>query len=95
MSSYTYNCVGVAVTSTYTIFTCGRLKLINLAVLLAYEWCITFGDEVNLFWRNKMSLATCLFVLNRYVPLMDQVMAWVNLVILSEEVRTLSAFVQG
>ena len=85
--------MGVAVTSTYTIFTCGRLKLINLAVLLAYEWCITFGDEVNLFWRNRLSLATCLFSLNRYLSLMFQVMGWLNFVVPSEEVSTLCIFV--
>ena len=65
----------------------------NVAALLAYEWCITFGDEVNLFWRNRMSLATCLYILNRYLPLWYKVIGWLNIVVLSEEVSTLCAFV--
>ena len=45
------------------------LTLIALAVLLLYEWIITFDEEVELFWRKKRSVATLLFLLNRYIPL--------------------------
>ena len=33
-----------------------------------FEWIITLGDEINLFWK-KFTLATILFILNRYIPL--------------------------
>ncbi|TBU26484.1 hypothetical protein BD311DRAFT_667451 [Dichomitus squalens] len=44
---------------------------ISLAItsLLAYEWVIGLGKEVNLFWREKVTGATVLFLLNRYAPL--------------------------
>ena len=33
-----------------------------------FEWIITLGDEIDLFWK-KFTLATILFILNRYIPL--------------------------
>ena len=35
-----------------------------------YEWVIGFGKEINLFWREKITAATVLFLLNRYAPLL-------------------------
>ena len=61
----------------------------TLTALLVYEWCITFSDEVNLFWKNKKSLATFIFLLNRYLPLIFEVVTWLDTVALSEEVRNL------
>ena len=37
--------------------------------LLVYEFLITFGQEVQLFWKGKWSGATILFFLNRYITL--------------------------
>ena len=93
MCRYIYNCIGVAVVSTYTTFIMEWDILMGLEALLAYEWCITFPDEVNLFWRNKKSLATWLFVLNRYLPLLYQTMLWVNDVVISEKVCTPCAYI--
>ena len=96
MYRYTLHCVVCAVIGTaYRIFNCERLELINLAALLAYEWCITFGDEVNFFWRNKLSLVTCLFALNRYSSLLYPVIGWLNFVVFTEEVSTLCISVVG
>ncbi|KAI0722683.1 hypothetical protein C8Q76DRAFT_793694 [Earliella scabrosa] len=39
------------------------------AGLLAYEYMITFDREVHLFWRQKITLASILFGINRYLPL--------------------------
>ena len=50
----------------------------TVLVLLVYEWIITLGSEVNLFWKRKISLATCLFLLNRYLPLVWQVFRYVG-----------------
>ncbi|KAI0707182.1 hypothetical protein C8Q76DRAFT_860360 [Earliella scabrosa] len=38
-------------------------------VLIFYEYAITFNKEVELFWRRKITLASVLFLVNRYVPL--------------------------
>lgn len=37
--------------------------------LFAYEYAITFGREINLFWRRKVTVSSILFLVNRYVPL--------------------------
>ena len=37
--------------------------------MLVYEWASTFLDEVNFFWNQKKTLATGLFLLNRYAPI--------------------------
>ena len=42
----------------------------RFTVLLVYEYIITFGQDVQLFWRRKWSGATALFFLNRYLPLL-------------------------
>ena len=34
-----------------------------------YEWVIGFGKEINLFWKERVTAATVLFLLNRYAPL--------------------------
>ena len=37
--------------------------------LLAYEYVITFGREVDLFWKRKATMASVLFGVNRYLPM--------------------------
>ena len=37
--------------------------------MLCYEWIITVGEEIDLFWTKKKSMATALFLLNRYAAL--------------------------
>ena len=37
--------------------------------MLVYEWATTFPDEINFFWKQKKTLATGLFLLNRYAPI--------------------------
>ena len=45
-------------------------RLMPLTALLVYEWIITVGEELNLFWFHKAAVAPrCLFILNRYTPL--------------------------
>ncbi|PIL33869.1 hypothetical protein GSI_03575 [Ganoderma sinense ZZ0214-1] len=43
--------------------------VVAISALLVYEWVIGFGKEVNLFWKEKVTAATVLFLLNRYAPL--------------------------
>ena len=38
-----------------------------IAAMFVYECLITFGEEVDLFWTNRMTGATVLFLLNRWI----------------------------
>ncbi|KAI0722688.1 hypothetical protein C8Q76DRAFT_793699 [Earliella scabrosa] len=40
------------------------------ATLLAYEYIITFDREVKLFWNRKVTMASILFGVNRYLALL-------------------------
>ncbi|KAI0722600.1 hypothetical protein C8Q76DRAFT_782822, partial [Earliella scabrosa] len=42
--------------------------------LLAYEYMVAFDREVDLFWKRKLTMATVLFIANRYVPLAATIM---------------------
>ena len=41
------------------------------AALVLYEYIVTFSTEVQLFWGRKITGATVLFFLNRYMKLLD------------------------
>ena len=41
-------------------------------VLILYDYFITLGAEVELFWKKKISRASVLFFLNRYLVLVYQ-----------------------
>ena len=38
-------------------------------MLIIYEYVITIPDEIELFWRGKVTGATVLFLANRYLSL--------------------------
>ena len=40
-----------------------------MLALLAYEYLITFDREVSLFWVQKITMASVLFMVNRYIAL--------------------------
>ena len=37
--------------------------------LYVYEYIITFGREVDLFWKRKITLAAVIFFASRYISL--------------------------
>lgn len=41
-----------------------------LTALLAFEHTITFGSEVELFWKQKWTGSSIIFLLNRYLVLL-------------------------
>lgn len=41
---------------------------------IAYEYAITFDQEVELFWKEKLTIASALFLANRYVALIYNVL---------------------
>ncbi|RPD73047.1 hypothetical protein L226DRAFT_572502 [Lentinus tigrinus ALCF2SS1-7] len=53
--------------------------------LLVYEYAITFGREVDFFWRRKFTGASLLFFLNRYFPLVVNAVSFVGLAPLSDK----------
>ena len=55
------------------------------AVLFAYDFLLTFGDEIRLFWMgHRSSGASILFLLNRYLTLASQVLGLLPTRLLSE-----------
>ncbi|OJT10477.1 hypothetical protein TRAPUB_13010, partial [Trametes pubescens] len=46
------------------------LQIASVA-LLAYEYAITFDQEIALFWKPKMTGATVLFLGTRYTALLS------------------------
>ncbi|EKM57500.1 uncharacterized protein PHACADRAFT_26171 [Phanerochaete carnosa HHB-10118-sp] len=52
---------------------------VSSAVILFWDYIITFGDEINLVWRRKLTGATILFLLNRYASLIKNVVEFSNL----------------
>ena len=42
-----------------------------MIAVVTYEYVITSGAEVRLFWQHKFTIATALFLLNRYCTLFN------------------------
>ncbi|TFK84135.1 hypothetical protein K466DRAFT_589157 [Polyporus arcularius HHB13444] len=63
-----------AVQSQYTSHLC----IAGSSVFLMYDYVITFGQEVELFWTNRLTGATVLFFANRYISLLFDVMGLVE-----------------
>ena len=60
----------------------------HVIVVVMYEYLITLGQELNLFWRGKITGAQVLFVINRYLNI--AVVMWQfasTFVTYSDEVR--------
>ncbi|KAI0711168.1 hypothetical protein C8T65DRAFT_185592 [Cerioporus squamosus] len=47
---------------------------ISTCAFFIYEYFITFDREVELFWKGKMTGASIIFLLNRYLPLLTQLL---------------------
>ncbi|KAI0740452.1 hypothetical protein C8Q76DRAFT_790912 [Earliella scabrosa] len=53
--------------------------------ILVYEYLLKFPDEVELFWKRKWTGASVLFFTNRSIALLHQVLANVNVLVLTKE----------
>ncbi|KAJ8464088.1 hypothetical protein ONZ51_g9821 [Trametes cubensis] len=42
--------------------------------MVLYEYIVTLGDEVDLFWKRKISSASIIFFLNRYLTILGYVL---------------------
>ncbi|KAM5536576.1 hypothetical protein V8D89_009671 [Ganoderma adspersum] len=59
--------------------------ILGSTCFLIYDYVITFGREVNLFWTHKYTGASVLFFLNRYVTLVWNIMGLAQLGQISEQ----------
>ncbi|KAI0695044.1 hypothetical protein C8T65DRAFT_815229 [Cerioporus squamosus] len=66
--------LAAAVQSQYT----GHLCIVGSSVFLMYDYVIMFGEEVQLFWTNKLTGATVLYFANRYISLLFVIMGVVQ-----------------
>jgi len=60
-------------------------------VTLLYDYTLTFAEEVEFVWQQKMSFGKILFLLNRYIPMADLVIlmnSYVNQAIRDEKFCT-------
>ncbi|TFK89490.1 hypothetical protein K466DRAFT_486714, partial [Polyporus arcularius HHB13444] len=60
--------------------------------LLIYEYVITLRREVDFFWKRKLTGASVLFFLNRYLPLVVNAVSFVGLAPLSDKYIPWGAF---
>ena len=42
-------------------------RISPVTALVFYEYAITLGQEIDMFWKRKFTGATVLFMLNRYL----------------------------
>lgn len=59
---------------------CLQLMKPRLAVLFCYEYAITFDEEVRCVWKRRISGASVLFILNRYIMLVASLANIVNFI---------------
>ena len=51
---------------------------ISLSALVAYEYLITFGQEVSTIWKRPWTAASALLLLIRWTMVLRQIMLWAN-----------------
>ena len=59
-----------------------------VVTLLGCEWLITLRSEIDLYWRQKVTAATVLFLANRYLPLVSMISNFSSVHAHSNAVRT-------
>ncbi|EJF58086.1 hypothetical protein DICSQDRAFT_29310, partial [Dichomitus squalens LYAD-421 SS1] len=57
--------------------------------LYLYNWIITIDQEVEYFWKEKVTGAAILFYLNRYISLASFVISLVDWMPMTDKVRNL------
>lgn len=48
---------------------------VAFVMILLYDYVLTFGEEVEFIWKQKISVGSILFLFNRYMPMIDLVIA--------------------
>ena len=57
------------------------------AVIVLYDFALTTGDEVRLFWNRRISGSTALFMLNKWLNVLYFVCATTGYLKMSDAVR--------
>ncbi|KAI0737630.1 hypothetical protein C8Q80DRAFT_1212300 [Daedaleopsis nitida] len=72
--------IATAVQELYVFWTDMYYPTVNVTwqvhTLLVYEWSITVGEEIELFWNAPLTGATVLFLINRYCPILNWILSW-------------------
>ena len=61
-------------------------RLSPVTALVFYEYAITLGQEIDMFWKRRFTGATALFLLNRYLLVLSS-----TLVVAAEGVTSVQA----
>jgi hypothetical protein len=48
---------------------------VSMLMLLGYEYCLTFAQEVAYVWRSKWTIVKLLYLFSRYSPFIDTIIA--------------------
>ena len=59
-----------------------------LSALIFYEYAITFNNEVRLIWRRRITAASVLFFLNRYIMILDNIVTLISFPAMSNRVSS-------
>ena len=86
---YEFNCCGISydldsfIANACTIATLGECYIsigvvpltcnIVTSALVFYDYAITLGQEIHLFWKYKVTGATILFLLTRYLLILEMI----------------------
>ncbi|RPD60550.1 hypothetical protein L227DRAFT_575166 [Lentinus tigrinus ALCF2SS1-6] len=60
--------------------------------LIFFEHILTFGDEVEVFWKRKFTGATVMFLLNRYLILVSYILELASVWIKSDYVKPMHLY---
>ncbi|KAI0705913.1 hypothetical protein BC835DRAFT_1302665 [Cytidiella melzeri] len=63
----------------------------SASVLFVFDYCLTVGQESNLIWRRKWTIATWLFIVTRYVALLSAGLQFIQNSTISGYVRVPSS----
>ncbi|KAH9896095.1 hypothetical protein C8Q73DRAFT_745200 [Cubamyces lactineus] len=55
-----------------------NIALFAEAALIFYEYAITFNNEVRLIWRRRITAASVLYFLNRYIMILDNIVTLIS-----------------
>ncbi|KAI0753733.1 hypothetical protein C8Q74DRAFT_1222282 [Fomes fomentarius] len=59
----------------FTANACG----VAVLTLLVYDWCISLGSEMTLFWRAPRTSASILYLFNRYCIMLEWALAMLTI----------------
>ncbi|TFK86762.1 hypothetical protein K466DRAFT_600045 [Polyporus arcularius HHB13444] len=80
--------VQAAIIDNYATLFATNSAVFACFTLIFFEHILTFGDEVEMFWKQKFTGATVIFLLNRYLILVSYLMELATIWIEDDNVST-------